>query len=280
VARNSLLRLDRASLLAAVLVAASLNRLFFKMAESVALGGWPLAIGALFGISAVIWVALIALVDIGGDGTRAKPNRTDWWLCGAALACCLLPSGWEAGLALLALSSITILRFGPGTRERRCAVIGLSLTGPLLFAPLALSYFGPEILRFDATFVSLLSGHQSTGNIVEFTAPEMRAQGKQMVIFAACSSLHNMSLVGVLFALVTQTLNVRLTPSMWLLAVAMACAVVSINIGRLTAIAVYPHFYDFLHVGMGQHLFSLAGLVLAGSIIMVGAMRSLEPRHA
>ena len=279
-ARNSLLRLDRASLLAATLVAACLNRLFVHMADSVALGGWAHALASLLGVSAVIWIALLALIDIGGDGTGTKPAPTDWWLCGAVLACCLLPSGWEAGLALLGLATVSIVRFGPGTRERRAAVIGLALTGPLLFGPFALAYFGSEMLRLDAAFVSLVSGHPSAGNIVEFTDPAMRAAGKQMVIYAGCSSFHNMSLVGVLFAVVTQTLNVRLTRSMWLFAVAMAAAVAAINVGRLTAIAVHPEHYEFLHTGLGGQLIGLAGLMIAGAIILVGALRSDEHRHA
>ena len=129
---GSLLRLDLASLLAATLVAASLNRLFVKMSESVALGGWPYAIATLLGISAVIWIALVALIDLGGDGTGVKPTRTDWRLCGVALVSCLLPTGWEAGLALFGLSLISVLRFAPGSRERRIAIIGLALTGPPL----------------------------------------------------------------------------------------------------------------------------------------------------
>lgn len=279
-ARNPLLRLDRASLLAATLVAASLNRLFVKMSDSVALGGWVQAFASLLGVSAVIWIALVALVDLGGDGTGTKPARIDWWLCGAALACCLLPTGWEAGLALLGLSAISILRFAPGSRERRVSVIGLSLTGPLLFGPFALAYFGAEMLRFDAAFVSLLSGHPSSGNVVEFTDAAMRAAGKQMVIYAGCSSFHNMSLVGVLFAVVTQTVNVRLTRSMWLLALAMVAAIVALNAGRLTAIALFPQHYEFLHVGLGGQLIGFTGLTIAGAIILFGALRSMENRHA
>lgn len=278
-ARNPLLRLDRASLLAATLVAASLNRLFVKMSDSVALGGWVHALASLLGISAVIWIALVALIDLGGDGTDTKPARADWWLCGAALACCLLPTGWEAGLALLGLSAVSIVRFAPGSRERRVAVIGLALTGPLLFGPFALAYFGPEMLRLDAAFVSLISGHPSTGNVVEFTDPVMRAAGKQMVIYAGCSSFHNMSLVGVMFAVVTQTTNVRLTSSMWLLAIAMVAAVFAINAGRLTAIALFPQHYDFLHTGLGGQLVGFAGLVIASAIILFGALRGMEPRH-
>lgn len=277
-ARNPLLRLDRASLLAATLVAASLNRLFVKMSDSVALGGWAHAAASLLGVSAVIWIALVALIDLGGDGSGTKPARADWWLCGAVLACCLLPTGWEAVFALLALSAVSIVRFAPGSRERRLAVIGLALTGPLLFGPLALAYFGPEMLRLDAVFVSLLSGHPSTGNVVEFTDPAMRAAGKQMVIYAACSSFHNMSLVGVLFAVVTQTVNVRLTRSMWLLAMTMVAAIIAINAGRLTAIALFPQHYEFLHTGLGGQLVGFTGLVIAGAIILFGALRSAEPR--
>ena len=278
-ARNPLLRLDRASLLAATLVAASLNRLFIKMSDSVALGGWGHALASLLGVSAVIWIALVALVDLGGDGTGAKPTRADWWLCGAALTTCLLPTGWEAGLALLGLSALSIVRFDPGSRERRVAVIGLALTGPLLFGPFALAYFGSEMLRLDAAFVSLLSGHPSSGNVVEFSDPAMRAAGKQMVIYSGCSSFHNMSLVAVLFAVVTQTINVRLTRSMWLLAVAMVAAILALNAGRLTAIALFPQHYDFLHSGLGGQLIGFTGLVIAGAIILFGALRGLEPRH-
>ena len=278
-ARVTLPRLDRASLLAATLVAASLNRLFVKMSDSVALGGWGHAFESLLGVSAVIWIALVALIDLGGDGTETKPERADWWLCGAALASCLLPAGWEAGLALLGLSTVSIVRFAPGSRERRVAVVGLALTGPLLFGPFALAYFGPEMLRLDAAFVSLLSGHPSTGNVVEFTDPAMRAAGKQMVIYAGCSSFHNMSLVGVLFAVVTQTINVRLTRSIWYLALAMVAAIFAINAGRLTAIALFPQHYEFLHTGLGGQLVGFAGLVIAGAIILFGALRGMAPRH-
>ncbi len=270
------MRLDRASLLAATLVAASLNVLFVKMSESIALGGWAHAVASHFRVSAVIWVALVALIDLGGDGEGPKPHQTDWWLCGTALACCLLPTGWEAGLALLGLSTLSIGRFSLGSRERRLGVIGLALTGPLLFGPLALAYFGTEMLRFDAAFVSLLSGHPSSGNVVEFTDPAMREAGKQMVIYADCSSFHNVSLVGVLFAVVTQTIKVPLTRSMWFLAAAMVAAIVVINAGRLTAIAIFPQHYDFLHTGIGGQLIGYAGLLVAGAIILLGARRQME----
>jgi len=159
-------RLDRANLLAATLIAASLNRLFVKMSDSVALGGWASAFASLLGVSAVIWIALLALIDLGGDGTGPKPAQIDWWLCGAALACCFLPTGWEAAIALLGLSLVSIARFGAESRERRLAIIGLALTGPLLFGPVALAYLGTEMLRFDAALVSLISGHPSSGNVV------------------------------------------------------------------------------------------------------------------
>lgn len=246
------------------------------MAGSIDLDGWTSAAASLFGVSAVVWIALVALIDLGGDGSGARPARADWWLSGGVLAFCLLPTGWEAGLAMLGLAAISILRFVPGSRERRVAVIGLALTGPLVFGPLVLTYLAPEILRFDAAFVSLLSGHPSNGNVVELTDPAMRAAGKQMVILMACSSVHNMSLVYVLFAIVTQTLNVRLTRSMWFLAAAMVAAIVAINVGRLTAIALFPWHYDFLHTGLGGQLFAFAGLAGTGAIILVGALRSME----
>lgn len=277
--RGLTLRIDRANLLAATLVVACLNRLYVKMADSVALGGWGHAALALFGVSAVVWFALVALVDLGGDGSGPPPERLDWWLCGGALAACLLPTGWEAALALLGLSLVSAFRFGPGSRERRLAVIGLALTGPLLFGALALAYLAPELLAADAALVSLLSGQPATGNVVEFADPAMRAAGRQMVINSGCSSLHNMSLVGVLFALVTQLLNVRLTRRIWLLGLAMVMATIAINIARITAIALMPQHYDFLHNGLGGQLIGLGALFAAGAIILGGAMRSARLAH-
>lgn len=278
--RGPLLRLDRASLLAATLVAASLNRMFVKMADSVAVLGWPEAALSLFGISAVIWIALAALIDLGGNGDGPPPNRLDWWLCGGALAACLLPTGWEAALALLGLSLVTIARFGTGTIERRLAIVGLALTGPLLFAALALAYLAPELLHLDAALVSLLSGQPASGNVVEFADPALRAAGRQMVIYSGCSSFHNLSLVGVLFAVVTQLLNLRLTKGMWLLAAAMAAATVAINCARITAIALMPQHYGALHGGWGGQLIGLASLLAAGAIIFIGGLRSARRQHA
>ena len=277
-ARIALLRLDRPGLLAATLVAASLNRLFSSMSDSVAIG-WAHAFGSLLGVSAVIWIAMVALIDLGGDGQGPRLARTDWWLCGAVLACCFLPTGWEAGFGLLGLSIVSLVRFPPGSQERKLAVIGLALTGPLFFGPFALAYFGSEMLRADAGFVSLLSGHPSNQNIVEFTDPAFRAAGKQLLINSGCSSFHNMSLVGVLFAVVTQAINVPLTRSMWLLAGLMVATTIAINIARLTAIAFYPQHYDFLHDGLGAQLIGFTGLVMVGAIILVGGLRALEPRH-
>ena len=278
--RGPLLPLDRASLLAATLVAVSVNRLFAKMAESVAVIGWPEAALSLFGVSAVIWIALAVLIDLGGDGDGPPPNRLDWWLCGSALATCLLPIGWESALALLGLSMVTIARFGTGTIERRLAIVGLALTGPLLFAPLALAYLAPELLQVDAVLVSLLSGQQASGNVVEFADPALRAAGQQMVIYSGCSSFHNISLVGVLFAVVTQLLHLRLTKGMWLLALAMAAATVAINCARITAIALMPQHYEVLHEGWGGQLIGLVSLLAAGAIIFIGGLRRARRQHA
>lgn len=272
------MRIDRASLLAATLVAASLNRLFVKMAESVSLYGWVGALGSLLGVSAVIWIALVVLIDLGGDGSGPGPAKLDWWLCGGALVTCLLPSGWEAAVALLLLSLASIWRFGQGTRERRLAIIGLALTGPLLFGALALSYLGPQILRVDALLVSLLSGQHASGNVVEFADPTVHP-GQQMVILAGCSSFHNLSLAGVLFAVVTQLLNLKLTPRLWLVAAAMGLVTILINGARITAIALMPEHYEVLHVGWAGQLIAIASLVLTGALLLVAALRAQKVQH-
>ena len=275
---SALVRIDRASLLAATLVAAALNRLFVKMAESVVLNGWAGAFGALLGVSAVIWIALVVLVDIGGDGRGPPPQKLDWWLCGATFAACLLPTGWEAALALLALSLASIVRFRAGSRERRLGIVGLALTGPLLFGALALSYLGPQMLRVDAVMVSLLSGLPGNGNVVEF-ADAASSAGKQMVILAGCSSFHNMSLVAVLFAVVTQLLNVRMTPALWGIAAAMALVTFLINCARITAIAMMPQHYEVLHVGWAAQAIAFTSLLITGALVVFGALRTARAQH-
>ena len=63
------------------------------------------------------------------------------------------------------------------------------------------------------------------------------------------------------------------------LALAMAAAIIALNAGRLTAIALFPEHYDFLHTGLGAQLIGFAGLGITGTIILFGVQRSREYRH-
>ena len=85
-ARNILPRLDRASLLAATLVAASVNRLFVTMAGRIDLDGWASAAASLFGVSAVVWIALVGSCVASG-------------ICGALVPLTLKKYGFDPATA-------------------------------------------------------------------------------------------------------------------------------------------------------------------------------------
>lgn len=277
---RGLVAAGRAQLFAAIFVLAVLNGIYFTAAESVRTLGWAGAFLNFFSISAIIWIALVAIWQMASDEPSPPPSRRDLAVLAGAAALCLLPSGWEARIALLLASAYLCWASGPRTPERRIAIVALSVTAPLIWGRLALQYLSPELLTFDAVMAGLLTGHEVHGNTVTFAPGALADAGKRMVVLAGCSSFANISLSVVVTALVSQILDVPIRARIVLLALLLAASALVINLLRLATIASFPDRYQWLHVGTGATLFGYAGLIAMGAIALTAVRSGWLRAHA
>ena len=265
---------SRAELYAAALFVAALNGMALRMQTQVASRGWSNAVADLFGISAIVWFALYALIALGlKPAEHSLPRRSDWLIGGALLAACLLPSAAPALAGLLLVSAWLLLSANTQT-ERSLAIIALALTGPLLWGPLILNLLGTELLDFDASIAALLSGHTASGNLIR-----VPGDTPDVLIMPGCSAFKNLAPIFVLAATLSQLLGTAIDRSLGLACLLAALAVIMINSMRLALIALYPAQYDYWHAGGGATLFSYATL-LAILAIIGSALVLRERRHA
>lgn len=280
VARSSATAFGRAPLFAILFVCAAVNGFFGTMAAAVGDSPWLAAFVAVFSISAIIWIALLAILQLAHDAPAATLRKLDVAVLGIGFACCFLPTGWEARIALLAAAIYLWRTSNQRTPERRIAIIAASLSAPLIWGRLAVHFFAPELLGADAAMVGLLTGHQVQGNVVAFSPSALAESGRQMVIMSGCSSFKNLSLAVVLLALVTQLLDLPLGRRSALLGLAIGATAVLVNVARLAAIAMFPANFDWLHTGTGAIVFGYATLIGMGAVAYAGSSMMLRRARA
>ncbi len=233
-----------------------------RMLAAVEARGLGNATADLFGVSAIVWFALYALIALGLKGDRLEaPARVDWLVCGALFATCLLPSAAPAlaGFLLVAIWLLFAARTG---EERSLAIVALALTGPLLWGPLILRLMGTELLDFDASIAALLSGNTASGNVVV-----VPGDTPDLLIMPGCSAFKNLAPVFVLAATLSQLLGTAIDRNLAAACALSVVAVVLINSLRLAMIALNPANYEYLHVGGGATLFSYATMLAVVAII-------------
>ena len=263
-------RVSRAQGFAALFVVATITAYFHQIRSVLTLDGWPTALTGLFGISAVVWIALVAMLHFALEGPVGRLRRADLAVLAVGVACCLLPSGWEPRLFLFVAGLYLLLTTNTGDSGRRIAILALALTVPLIWARLAIHFLGPELLALDGAIVGGLLGQQFNGNVVEFTDAAVAASGRQVVILAGCSSFANVSMSVVVMALVSQLLNVPINVRLVLVGLGAALAAIAVNVVRLVMIATLPRHFDFLHLGLGATLFGYASLIAIGVVAIAG----------
>lgn len=225
------------------------------------------ALLALGGVSAIIWFAIFSLVAIArqpGD-TVVAATRTDVLVLSTMLLCCFLPNSVAAASSLVMAGAYLAWTSEAETRARRVALVIVALTGPLVWGKLILAFVAPLVLRVDAQLAALIVGVPVSGNIVNFA----NGQGS-LYVGLGCSSLHNMSLAILLFAIATQVLEVPLTRRMLLVGALGVAAIGIVNVFRLAAIAQFPDHFEYLHEGAGATLFGYAGLLATLAVIAPG----------
>lgn len=250
---------------------ASVNALADTILGSLRANGLIDAIVSLAGVSAVLWFGLFAALRVAAEPGASAWRRGDRILLCSAGLCALFPAAWMASVGVFLLGAYLALTAQDG-RARRVALVLLALSGTLLWGKIVLLAFAPVVLAADGQVVGALVGTGAQGNLVGFVG------GGQFVIGGPCSSVHNISLALLLWSCVVALLDLAIDRRLILVGVAAMAAMYVLNLARLSAIAVFPTHFEWLHLGTGAALFGWAGLLLAGLVIGAGAYDALARR--
>lgn len=261
----------RSQLYFGLFVVATLNAFVgtaVRATESLGLAG---AAVDLFGISAILWVALGGgLKILAEDETDAPPSRADLLIAIPVLLAALLPAATASSVALTAAALWAILASPAETAARRAGIVFLAMTGALLWGRLLLAMFSGPLLSLDALFVAGLVGADHSANML------WSADGAtRLVVAPGCSSLQGLSLALVFWATINQYFRVRFDRTAIAHCLAALAVTLFVNVLRIGAMLRWPGHLDAIHHGWGMHVAMWTTLVLVVAICVHGARREI-----
>jgi exosortase/archaeosortase family protein len=268
---SSRARLGRPGLFFWLFLIASLNGFAGLALTAVALNGWLPAALNLFGVSAILWVALAAGLQLLWAAPEAGPaTPRDRAVAALGLAAVALPSATisSAALTLFALYALATSR--PASPLRRASIIFLAISGATLWGRLILALLAHPLLDMDAFLVARLAGVTQEGNLIAF------ADGSgTMAVAPGCSSFQGISLAIVFWATVNQWFEVPVDRRSLAWLGAAVAATIAVNVLRIAALAHFPSHFDSLHGGLGWHVAAWATMILVAALCLYGARREI-----
>ena len=262
---------DRCAVFSGLFLVAYLNGVAGHAVESMQAQGWATAAFDLFGVSAVLWTALVAGMSIlRGGGGDDRFSRRDGWVALVVVGAAVLPFATASMAALCALSCWAIFTSGTGSPLRRAGIVFLAVTGALLWGRVFLALFSRPLLNVDAIFVAGLIGSEHRGNMLWYAGEPTR-----LVVAPGCSSMQGLSLALVLWVTINQFFEVRFgwKPALWCLAA--LAATIAINVLRIASMLRFPAHLEELHHGWGYHLSMWLTLAAVAAICLWGARREV-----
>ena len=178
------------------------NGIFERIISAIAQGTIESAILDTFGISVLVWVACFIAVTLLLRQPPEPVTRNDLILGLAVIAAALVPSAKVSWIALTGLGLYGLRCFEAGAPARRAAFVILAVTVPMFWSRLVFAMLSDLILQADAILVSLIVGTERVGNTIGFAD-----NSGYLYILPPCSSLANVSLAVLGWALFTQALR-------------------------------------------------------------------------
>jgi hypothetical protein len=260
--------LARGDIFAVLFAVAMLNSVALRMETSLAAGP-VFALVTLLDVNAALWFSLYAIFRIAlADEIREPARPGDKYVAAILLAASLVPVMLASAAALFAAAIYLLRATAPKTPLRKIALVGLAATGPLLWGPICLQIFGPEITRIEALLIGTATGLPTDGNV--FRSFDGSAT---FVVAGGCSSLANISMALLLLVTLTQLLDIPLTKRVVPIAIAAVAATILVNTTRLACLGLSPDHMVYLHTGGGAQLFGWASFILSGAVIGFGLIR-------
>ncbi|HEY1605300.1 MAG TPA: hypothetical protein VGF77_06850 [Allosphingosinicella sp.] len=262
------LALDRPRLFAWLVLLAALNAFAGIAVRIVPEHGFGYAMFELFGISAILWVALAASVALLRGAPAESLRRGDRPLAAAVAVVALLPISTASAFSLAALGAWMVATTAADAPIRRAGLIALAMTGPLVWGRLLLALFSGPLLAADTWLVAQLTGSVQAGNMLAL------ADGSGRIAVApGCSSWEGMSLALLLWVTVNQWFEVPFGRRALAACLAALAATVAINVVRIGAMVHFPAYLEEIHHGWGWHLSMWTTLLAVTALCLWGARR-------
>jgi exosortase/archaeosortase family protein len=216
------------------------------------------------------WFVVFQL--LAGTPSERPASRLDLAIGFAVCLVNFMPGKMSAGIPVTILAAYLLASSGGDERIKAAAAVllGLALNG--LWGPKVLELFAYYLVRVDAALVgvALMLTHSDivwNDNIVGV------ANGHRIIVYASCSSLHNISL-GLLCWVSLKSLvrSYWLRSDVWI-GLLVCVVVVALNVGRLYLTALSPEQYAYWHEGSGQEVFVWVTTLVVLSISLWGAYR-------
>ena len=257
--------LARGEFFAGLFILAFANGIFERIAFQ--LTHFPIwsTLGATFGISIFVWVACWIAVSLLVHMPTEPVTRNDMIMGAAVTAAVLVPIVQAVWIALTALGLYMRHCFGPGSAGRRAALVILAVTVPMFWSRLVFAAMSDLILQADAIMAGLIIGTERVGNAIRFAGNQ-----DWLNIAPPCSSLANMSLAVLGWALYTQALTRRLL--MWDYGWCLvSCAlVIAINATRIALMGLHREHFELIHGSAGA---SIASFLTIAAIVGTNLIR-------
>lgn len=251
------------------------NGLVLSIYRSIIEHGLSRAVMDTFGVSAIVWIAIVAVPALMLSAQAREMTRLDAWVAGAALISFIFPLSHLSWVGLTALALYLV--YGPVTAGvpadpilRRGAIILLATTTAMFWGRLLLQNSGSSILALDAAGASLLTGMGHDSNVVQ------TADGGHLWIAPYCSSWSNISLAVLCSALVVQWHGLAWTRSQLVRCLLAIFLVAMINDIRIGVMVLRPDLYDAVHGATGS---TLANLLTIGVIAVAILWRNERGKH-
>jgi exosortase/archaeosortase family protein len=227
----------------------------------------------LFGISAILWVALAAGLRIMSEDPGGACRRADLLLAVAVFLAALLPVAAASSFALTAVAAWAIIGGTAGSPLRRAAFVFLAMAGALLWGRLVLAVWSHPLLDLDALFVGHSLGVEHQGNVIWSGDRVTR-----IIVEPGCSSMQGMSLALVMWTMINQYFRVPFRLEAALCCLAALAVTVGINVLRIAAMLRWPEHLEEIHHGWGFQLSMWATLAGVVAICLFGARREIFAR--
>jgi hypothetical protein len=255
------------SVVLAVVLACIANGLSIRIAQNVRDLGLAASVEATFGISVIGWFSIYNIFTLLINSNVGKPTVMSYTLVGFAILCIAFPMPVASWTGLMVVSIYFLTKNGVDGRARRAFFVALGMCFTFQWAQWISAIFLPTILEVDATLVSLISGHQRYGNLVQ------ASNGVTLEILAACSSFVNVSLTFLAWINARSYYGTHGIKRGVIFLSIMIFIVVLINTLRIAFIAIRPDLYDLIHGEVGSLVANSLSTIVIVALSIIGARK-------